>query len=205
MATINDLFNQYLAEGGNGDATTFGVWLIRNGSDFSIDIQPVKIEASPIPLDSLTAILVGRLERFVHMETKQALKKVGISNPDEFALMSTLFYMGRTTKTLLLKQCLFELTTGSQMLKRLNEDGYLIERQHPEDRRSSIIELSSKGRERLLEAYEQLNAIKGMTEGLATDQQQLLVSLLQKLDHTHSKRHQLDTIQDVLRKRSPGL
>jgi DNA-binding MarR family transcriptional regulator len=204
MATINDLFNQYLAEGGNGDATTFGVWLIRNGSDFSIDNQPVKIEASPIPLDSLTAILVGRLERFVHMETKQALKKVGITNPDEFALMSTLFYMGRTTKTLLLKQCLFELTTGSQMLKRLNEDGYLIERQHPEDRRSSIIELSSKGRERLLEAYEQLNAIKGMTEGLTSDQKQMLASLLQQLDLTHSKRHQLDTIQDMLRKRSPG-
>jgi DNA-binding MarR family transcriptional regulator len=138
------------------------------------------------------------------METKQALKKVGITNPDEFALMSTLFYMGRTTKTLLLKQCLFELTTGSQMLKRLNEDGYLIERQHPEDRRSSIIELSSKGRERLLEAYEQLNAIKGMTEGLTPDQKQMLASLLQQLDLTHSKRHQLDTIQDVLRKRSPG-
>lgn len=204
MATINDLFNRYLAEGGNGDATTFGVWLIRNGSDFPIDNQTVKIEASPIPLDSLTAILVGRLERFVHMETKQALKKVGITNPDEFALMSTLFYMGRTTKTLLLKQCLFELTTGSQMLKRLNEDGYLIERQHPEDRRSSIIELSSKGRERLLEAYEQLNAIKGMTEGLTPDQKHMLASLLQQLDLTHSKRHQLDTIQDVLLKRAPG-
>jgi DNA-binding MarR family transcriptional regulator len=204
MATINDLFSMYLAEGGNGDATTFGVWLIRNGSDFSIDIQPIKIEASPIPLDSLTAMLVGRLERFVHMETKQALKKVGITNPDEFALMSTLYYMGRTTKTLLLKQCLFELTTGSQMLKRLNEDGYLIERQHPEDGRSSIIELSVRGKQRIMDAFEQMNAIKGLTDGLMPEQQKMLVALLQQLDLTHSRRHHLDTILDVLRKQASG-
>ncbi len=98
MATINDLFSRFLAAGGNGDATSFGVWLIRNGSDLTVDKQTVQIESSPIPLDSLTAILVGRLERFVHMETKQALKKVGISNPDEFALMSTLSTWGAQPK-----------------------------------------------------------------------------------------------------------
>jgi DNA-binding MarR family transcriptional regulator len=204
MATINDLFSRFLAAGGNGDATSFGVWLIRNGSDLTVDKQTVQIESSPIPLDSLTAILVGRLERFVHMETKQALKKVGISNPDEFALMSTLYFMGQTTKTLLLRQCLFELTTGSQMLKRLKEDGYLIERQHPEDGRSSIIELSVRGKQRIMDAYEQMNAIKGLTDGLIPEQKKMLVALLQQLDLTHSRRHHLDTIVDVLRKQASG-
>lgn len=202
MATISDLFNRFLAAGGNGDATSFGVWLIRNGQDLIIDNQSSTIDSSPIPLDSLTAILLGRLDRFVHIETKQALKKVGISNPDEFALMSTLFFMGSTTKTLLLRQCLFELTTGSQMLKRLNEDGYLTERQNPEDKRSSIIELSAKGIQLIKDAYAQLNAIKGLTEGLMPDQKQTLATLLQQLDLTHSNRHQLDTIMDVLSKRS---
>jgi DNA-binding MarR family transcriptional regulator len=203
MATISDLFSRFLAAGGNGDATSFGVWLIRNGQNLTIDNQSYTFDSSPIPLDSLTAILLGRLERFVHIETKQALKKVGISNPDEFALMSTLFFMGSTTKTLLLRQCLFELTTGSQMLKRLNEDGYLTERQNPEDKRSSIIELSAKGIQLIKEAYAQLNAIKGLMEGLTPDQKQMLATLLQQLDHIHSNRHQLDTILDVLRKRAP--
>jgi DNA-binding MarR family transcriptional regulator len=201
MKSINEIYNYYLELGGKGDATSFGIWLIKNTPELEQVSEIPSQDSAMIPSDSLTAILVGKLERFIHVELKTALKKIGLSNQDEFALMSTLHFMGQTTKTSLLKQCVFEITTGSQMLKRLIEYGYITQINNPKDGRSSLIQLSQKGQNKLYEGFEELNKIKNLTEGLSEGEKKSLNELLQHLDQVHSKRQKIKTIVDVIENR----
>lgn len=198
MKSIEQVYQDFMSKGGKEDAVSFGIWLIKNEPDLKQEKKISKNKSSKIQNDSMTAILVSKIERFVHDETKMALKKIGINNPDEFALMSTLYFMGNTTKTSLLKQCVFEITTGSQMLKRLIEDEYIYQVNNPKDGRSILIQLSKKGQNKLFAAYEELNKINNLTEGLNDDEKRLLVNLLQHLDFVHSKRKNIKTIVDVI-------
>ncbi len=201
MKFIHELYQDYLEEGGLEDSVLFGVWLIKNSPELKHEDQINEQPNNLIPNDSMTAILVGKLERFVHAEIKSALKKIGITNPDEFALMATLQFKGVTTKTALLKQCVFEITTGSQMLKRLIDDGLITQVNNPNDGRSILIELSPKGQQKLFAGFDELNKITNLTEGLCEREKKSLIDLLQHLDHVHSKRQNIKTIMDVIEKK----
>lgn len=202
MKYIHELYEDYLAEGGLEDAVSFGVWLIKNSPDLKHgDRINLQAPTNLIPGDSMTAILVGKLERFVHTEIKKALKKIGITNPDEFALMATLEFMGITTKTALLKQCVFEITTGSQMLKRLIDDEYIRQISNPNDGRSVLIQLSQKGQQKLFSGFDELNKITNLTEGMCEPEKKSLIDLLQHLDQVHSKRQNIKTIKDIIEKK----
>ena len=73
-----------------------------------------------------------------------ALADSGLS-AEEFALYSLLHMSGRTP-TELATALHVPATTMSSILKRLDRRGHIRRRDHPDDRRSSIIELSPAGR-----------------------------------------------------------
>lgn len=200
MRSIDLIWQKYLEEGGQPDATAFGIWLIRNNPKIAsgADAGSLQEASYPVEHDSMIGILVGRLERFLHFETKQVIKVSGLSSTDEFALMATLFFMGKTTKTQLLRQSLMEITTGSQMIKRMKDGGLVIEKANPDDGRSGIIELSAKGKKLLMHCFEGMRSIEGLTEGLDEKERGQLLHLLNKLDTSHSKKQQLKTIMDVM-------
>jgi len=198
--TIDALWKQYLDEGGTGDATDFGVWLIRKQPPIAHAAESAVLsDSSGWPKTELLAgILIGRLESFQRVSAKQALKRLGMRNPDEFALLATLFFMGSHSKSQVLRQCLMELTTGSQMLRRLKDEGLILEKVNPNDARSSLIALSAKGRKTVLRCFEALQGVPDLMGDLTLAEQQQLVCLLGKLDFFHSKVHQLLDIQGVL-------
>lgn len=198
MNFINQVYQNYLAEGGSKDAVSFGVWLIKNAPELRHEEEINDESTALIPIDPMTAFHVAKLERFVHTEIKNALRKIGINNPDEFALMSTLHFMGIVTKTALLKQCVFEITTGSQMLKRLVDDEFITQLSNPTDGRSILIQLSPKGKNILFAGFEELNKIKNLTEGLNEREKKSLMFLLKHLDKVHSKRNNIRTIIEVI-------
>lgn len=73
-----------------------------------------------------------------------ALARSGLS-AEEFALYS-LLHMSGHTPTALASALHVPPTTMSSILRRLDERGHLTRRINPNDRRSSVIELSSSGR-----------------------------------------------------------
>ena len=201
MKDIKDLYQDYLEAGGQNDSTSFGIWLIRLNAKIKKETSTDEVVKKTIPTDSMISILIGKIERFGHNEIKNTLKKIGISNPDEFALMSTLFFMGLTSKTNLLRQCVFEITTGSQMLKRLSNEEYIIEINNPNDGRSSLIQLSKKGESKIFEAFEALSTIENLSEGLNENEKIKLIYLLEHVDKIHSKRQHIKSVIEVIEKK----
>ena len=202
MDSIDNFYRQYLLQGGNADPVSFGVWLIQQAPALAWPAAKAGMvtekAASPVADDSLAAIYIGRLERFVHFASKKALKQAGIKNTDEFGLMATLFYMGKATKMQLLKQAMMEITTGSQMLKRMKEEGLLLEKENPQDGRSSFMLLSAKGRKLVQNCFQQLAGIEEVMSGLTAEERSQLLHLLDKLDGVHSERHKVQKVMHVL-------
>ena len=184
---ISSLWQQYLAGGGlAGDATAFGVWLIRH----SAPPAGVGAKGAVVPDDTAMAgMLIGRLERFLHVATKPLLKAAGLQNPDDFPLLAILFFGGQLPKGHLLKQALIEPATGSEMLKRMKAVGWLIETPHPEDGRSGLMALSPTGRQLVLECFSHLGRVEPILDALTATEKQTLLQLLDKLDAHHSQRH----------------
>lgn len=203
MDKITDVYAAYLSQGGEPDPTGFGVWLIRQQPRLIAEAAILSTpDSAGVSSHAKVGILVGRLERFAHFLGKAVFKKMGLHNEDEFALLATLLYMGRTTKTSLLKQSLMEITTGSQMLKRLKEEGLILDRPNPDDGRSSFIELSAKGRRFILECFQEMEQLEEITSGLDKAEVDMLIKLLEKLDHIHSTRTGLRTIKSMMERSS---
>lgn len=208
MLQMETIWQQYLAAGGQPDATAFGVWLIQHRPQV---VSPAPLLAGSPALDAKgypgtyeaiekhirAAILVGRLERFLHQLTKPSMKSAGMSE-DEFVVLVTLLYLPRATKTQLLRQCLIEIPTGSELLKRMKNAGLISEMQNPDDGRSAFIQITSHGRQHLLSAFEGLMQVEDALAVLTEQEKDTLLRLLERLDLHHSRRHEIKQVRELM-------
>ncbi|MCU0333588.1 MAG: MarR family winged helix-turn-helix transcriptional regulator [Chitinophagaceae bacterium] len=205
---METIWQQYLAAGGQPDATAFGVWLIQQSPAV---VAPAPMKASraaaqaggqPGSYEGIekhirAAILVGRLERFLHQLTKPSMKSAGMSE-DEFVVLVTLLYLPRATKTQLLRQCLIEIPTGSELLKRMKNAGLISETQNPDDGRSAFIQITAHGRQHLLCAFEGLMQVEDALAVLTEHEKDDLLQLLERLDLHHSRRHEIKQVRELM-------
>lgn len=199
---MGNIWEEYLATGGKADAVSFGVWLIQHKPILAPSVKPKRTAAKAPSFGpsnhAMAAILIGRLERFGHFATKAVFKRQGLGSSDEFGILAALFFMKRSTKMQLLRQCLMEEATGSQMLKRLKTEGWIKEISNPDDKRSMIIEPTAKGINKILACFGELEAIDDLLDGLTESEQKELILLLKKLDGIHSKKQHLRRITEVM-------
>lgn len=199
MASIEALWQKFLLEGGEPTGIAFGVFLIQhapninlsNDNQFIITNQPAQLtdNTNHLPTESMAGILLGRLERFLFLQTKPILKKAGLQNPDDFSVLATLFFKNGITKSQLLKQALIEPATGSEMLKRMHRLGWLDEQPHPTDGRATCLLLTPAGQQLVERCFADLSLVEGLMDGLLPSEKTTLLRLLDKLEHHHSKQN----------------
>jgi DNA-binding MarR family transcriptional regulator len=207
MQSMDQIWQEYLAGGGEPNATDFGVWLIRSAPELPAPAVPMAGantdgQGNPLGYDALdrtvrSAILVGRLERFLHQLSKPAFREAGLSS-DEFIVLATLMYMPRPAKTQLLRQCLIEIPTGSELLKRMKQAGLILEKPNPEDGRSACISLSAKGRQCLVRTFQRLGQMEDALSVLTESEKETLLQLLERLDLHHSQRHEIRQVRELM-------
>lgn len=89
---------------------------------------------------------------------------------------------GTLTQKVLAEQVGVEQPTMAALLKRMERDAVIVRRPHPDDGRAQLFELTASGRERLPQVKACLNQeAEGFVAGFATEEQILLIDLLQKL------------------------
>jgi DNA-binding MarR family transcriptional regulator len=208
MAGIDLIWQQYLEQGGAPDATSFGVWLIQNTPPLGQEGRPPAFagvqeangsmpQFETMDLTTRSAILISRLERFLHHLNKPVMKEAGLS-ADEFVVLATLLYLPRSTKTQLLRQCLIEIPTGSELLKRMKQAGLILERANPDDGRSTVISISAKGRQQVFKTFGHLEKVEDALSILSAAEKETLHHLLDKLDKHHSQRHDIRQVSHLM-------
>lgn len=141
--------------------------------------------------DGTISILIGRMWRFAKMYVKKAFEGQSIASVDEFALVAAIMKHGQAhgdpTKSEVYAATLTEVTTGAEIMRRLEKSGLLEEYTDIKDKRMKRVRLTSRGTGAFFQAAQQMGAASRIVVGTLNEaQKQELIRLLTLLDSFHS-------------------
>ncbi len=155
----------------------FGQWLQQ---------QEPGAEAPPPAADGLISMHLGFMANYAAFYARRLFRETAIYSMTDWAFLATLLQMGPMSKTELIQHNILEKSSGTEVLKRLQKQGFIEEARHPEDGRIRIVRLTAKGKSTVEAANERIQPMGQLVTGdlSAADKQQLL-RLLQRLHQFH--------------------
>jgi DNA-binding MarR family transcriptional regulator len=143
--------------------------------------------ANMLGVDTRINVLIGRMWRFAKFYVKKALDGQEISTLDEFTFLATIKRAGTPTKTEVYVENITEITTGTEILRRMIKAGFVEEFPDTEDRRVKRLQLTSAGLQALTSSFTQLREVARIVVGtLDEDQKNQLAGMLNDLDIFHT-------------------
>lgn len=131
--------------------------------------------------------LIARMNLFVKNYAKIPFQEIGLSNLEEFRLLQIIDRVQKINKSALSNESLMEFTTVVDMLKRFSKLGLIKQITDPEDKRASLVQITTKGKNLLTKTYQTLAAIEPNISGdLNRKEQEILINLLLRLNHFHT-------------------
>jgi DNA-binding MarR family transcriptional regulator len=154
----------------HGNEHDFAQWLLQNENSYSTDNEFEKQERGSetaamikktykqvednFPIEVSLNIAMTKFWRVLRNRLKVGLTPLGLSNVDDFGYLASMFEMKNPTKTELIVAHLQEITTGTEIIKRLVNNGWLKENPHPSDKRSKVMEITEEGRNHIQKAFQ---------------------------------------------------
>jgi DNA-binding MarR family transcriptional regulator len=137
----------------------------------------------PMPTESRLMRLVGRIARLHGGYAIAALEGTPLNSIEEFGLLNTIRQLNEPKKTEAISACLYELSTGTDMLARLRKKGLFVEYNDKTDKRSKRLKLTKKGEAVLDECHDRVKKLaKTMMGDLQEDDQMICIQLLKGVE-----------------------
>lgn len=137
-------------------------------------------------LDQEIITHMGRLSRHANRYLKVSLENTIFTTNMDFAFTAILHQYGTMTKMELIRRMIYEKSSGMEIIKRLLRVGIIKQIKNPNDKRSKLLQITSKGEAEILRAYRNANpAAKVVSFPLSHDEKNHLLYLLGKLDDFH--------------------
>jgi DNA-binding MarR family transcriptional regulator len=167
VVEIIELWDRFRATHTGEDTRAFAFWLLNEtkpkeridtAQSVRRDVPALEDKSqfayyNHLPINPRISSLLRRLGKFQHLQTKRILQSLGILHLDEFGYMASLHGLVNANRTELNNINLNEHTTGTAIVKRLQEAGFIEERIDKEDKRSKKIRLTAKGRDTVMKAF----------------------------------------------------
>ncbi|MFD0999448.1 MarR family winged helix-turn-helix transcriptional regulator [Ohtaekwangia kribbensis] len=131
--------------------------------------------------------VIGRISKLNMLYANMALKDTEVNQIEEFGMLMTIRQNKSPRKTDVIYDNLHELSSGTDMLRRLQKRGLIKEYVDKNDKRSKRVELTTKGERTVEHCYQQIvkNA-RMMTHELADDDKKLAIQLLKGIEMKYS-------------------
>ncbi|WP_226388865.1 MarR family winged helix-turn-helix transcriptional regulator [Penaeicola halotolerans] len=178
-------WEEYLSLNAEGNLADFGKWLVeRESSKQSYAIE----HQSTANKDAVAGYLIARLYKFIRLYSKELLHEINIHSLDDFGFLSTIDRIPGIQKKVLCEINLIELSTGYDIIKRLQKEGWIIEDTDPNDKRAKTLMLSESGKLKVREAYMKLDSINEVLIGMDASAKSDMIQQLSKLNQAHSEK-----------------
>lgn len=199
LKQLIDLWEEYEDNSAQANLNEFAVWL--NGK---VEEKPAKNEKTtfarlsnpPIPyvqtllnFDDNTLFLeyISRIARFHEFYTRKFLEGLPINSRLEFLFLQTVNILQKAKKTDLISLLLVEYTTGMDIIKRLINNGLIVETQNENDKRVKLLELTEEGKKLLFVAEKRLKEERTMfLECISMNKWKKTMPFLQELSEFHN-------------------
>ena len=171
--------------------TGFGIWLVAHTAEAPLEAGAwERVEGryyDELSPDLQPGALLGRLSHFAHRYAADVLAGLPVSSIREFGVLAAVGYHGHPTKTEVAATNLMELSTVTEVTRRLTQANLLQELADASDRRTRRLKLTTEGQRVLQEATQRMRQLNQRMFGPlpATEQGQLL-HLLRALNEVHT-------------------
>lgn len=137
----------------------------------------------PLVREGLLLKIIGRISKLNMSYANIALEGTGLKQIEEFGILQTIKQAQSPKKTEVIYANLFELSSGTDMLARLQKRGLIKESADKEDKRSKRLELTAKGEKVIKASLAQIEKNATMLlHTLAEEDQELCIQLLKNIE-----------------------
>lgn len=157
----------------------------------------------PPRVDAYLSKLIGRINQIMLLYCGIAMKDIPeIKKMEDFYYLNSVEHLGgESRKTDLIAYNFSELSSGIDILNRLQKSGLIEERTDPEDKRSKLVRTTELGKEVLFRCYKQLLKAGDVTFwGMSEEDKKLCIQLLKHVEIKHSRlayELRLSTIDEI--------
>lgn len=131
--------------------------------------------------------LIGRLYQYILIYSKPIMKKYGLHSMDDFGYLATVDWHQPISKSKACAAMLQEVTTGSDIIKRLIALKFLKDIPDKTDRRQKFLQLTAKGKKVLSSLQTDFQNLPDVLGELEPENRIKLVRWMTDLDHYHEK------------------
>jgi len=198
------LWEQFENEEKNNSFYNFSLWLNnRSVREESSDDKEVEEESVQQPgvldeqfmkyyerihFNGRIASLMNRFVRVAQFYVKKAFKDCAVNTLLDFNFLAGVHGMGNPKKSDLISFNIVEVTTGTEIIRRLKNNGLIDETEDEQDRRSKRLSLTPKGKEAFLQCREKLIELGKFTMGSLDEKAKLnMLDSLIYLNNYHTK------------------
>lgn len=206
---ILDYVESYKDDVGNTDIKEFTLYLrdkVLTGNenlqaqDFSKENY---MQYREMPKVEFSTLLTG-LYRFARHYVKKAFVNTTIRTIDEFGFLASLLKEKSLLKNELIKLHFMEVSSGSEILKRLIKSGLIYEYPDAKDGRAKRVSLTDLGFKEIMNAFDEMHKVSEIVVGKLTgDELKEALSIFNKLQYFHVHIHEEakdDTLDEIYNK-----
>lgn len=198
MRSLLDYVEAYASEHDNDDIQEFSVFLSNHVSGASarpLDSEPVKGDYVNYKKyrDVEFSSDLTTLFRFAKIYIKKAFANTSFKTIDEYGFLASLFKDKSLLKSELIQQHLLEISSGSEIIKRLVKSGLIYEFADEKDKRARRIALTEKGEKEIMMSFGEMHMVSEIIIGNLTEEElNNSLAIFRKLIYFHKHLHEQD-------------
>ncbi len=159
--------------------------LPNNGVDFGLESWE---NFDRQTLAEMVTAMIGKMGRYVDFYARKAMPNTMLSSLDEFTYLIVLLSEKSLTKTELIQHNAHQITTGTEIIKRLLSKGFIVQESDEHDKRSMRVSITELGKTALFSSASTTKQIAQLaTNELTNEELFFLLNTLKKLDIYHDK------------------
>lgn len=205
LREILDYTEAFQKEKGSADIKEFAMYLrdkvVQGKTTEEDDYKKENYMAyKEMPKVEFSTLLTG-LYRFARIYVKKAFQNTTINTIDEFGFLASILKEKSLLKNELIKKHYMEVSSGSEIIKRLIRNNLIYEYQDPNDGRAKRVSLTEAGFKEIMNAFDEMHKVSEIVVGnLSKEELTETLSVFNKLNyfhiniHTNSKDEDLDCI-----------
>ncbi len=195
---LMDYVESYEDEHHNSDIQEFSVFLSNHVSGMSVKprkAEPKKGDFTNFKKYRDVEFSTGltTLFRFAKLYIKKAFDNTSFKTIDEYGFLASLYKDKSLLKSELIQQHLLEISSGSEIIKRLIKSGLVREYADKNDKRARRITLTEKGEQEITMAFKEMFMVSEIVIGNLTEEElNNSLAVFRKLIYFHKHIHDED-------------